>query len=93
MLHGCSQTPGVGRGRKKRERERERERERASEGERGEREDRERERERERERAGIRSLFPMVELSASCLNASCCIVDSRMARIGEQGVRPGFSVQ
>ena len=35
----------------------------------------------------------MFELSASSLNASWWMVDSCTARIGEQGMRPGFFVQ
>ena len=35
----------------------------------------------------------MFELSTSYVSACWCIVDSCMARVGEQGMPPGFSVQ
>ena len=40
---------------------------------------------------GIGVLTLMFELSASYLNATWWMVDSCMARIGEQGMPPGFS--
>ena len=81
MLEGEREREGEG----GRERERDRERERERERERGRR--------RERERRLGRVLALMFEMSSSYLNASWWMVDSCMARLGEQGMPPGFDVQ